>query len=197
MLATVRDFARRLATMPSWPGRAAGSKRQYVLRGATLGLAISLMARLWMRTISEHRVFTVAGTLLIILFFTGMGALAGLVAWWRRNPQRPRTLFVRAAGVAPFLLLGPFTLFFVPSFVGALISGHPGWRKWKRRTGLALVVVFFALTELVLLTANVPGGPGLRVVSGVLYLPLAYALFVSNRLALDPLPPRGASPAAG
>lgn len=194
MFTTIKRLLTRATEMPRWKGSRAATRRNFVLRGAALGLGMSLPARLWMRTISEHHVFSVPGTLLIVLFFTGMGGLAGLVAWWRRNPERPRTLVVRAAGFAPFALLGPFTLLFIPSFLAALVSGHPAWRRWARSAAAIFGVLVFGFTELILLTADVPGSGAVRLASGLLYLPLSYALFISNRLAFDPLP--GRRPAA-
>jgi MFS family permease len=138
-----------------------------------------------MRTISQEHVFTVSGTVLIMLVFSAMGAAAALAAWWRRNPRHPRGVFVRAVGVLPFALLGPFTLLFIPSFLTGLVASHAGWR-WARRVALALGVLFLGLTELVLLTMDDAGSGWVRVASGILYLPLAYAVFVAIRLAFDP-----------
>ncbi|MEO8539481.1 MAG: hypothetical protein ABI577_07045 [bacterium] len=197
MFGRIRSLFARLTTVPKWPGPEANRKRQFVRNGAVLGLLVSLPARFWMRTISEHHVFTIPGTLIIIIVFSGMGALAGLAAWWRRNPQRPRGLFVRAVAFAPFALLGPFTLLFLPSVVAAAVTSHPGWKTWVRRIGIIAGVLAFAFTELILLTMDVAGGPAVRVISGVLYLPLAYVLFVSNRGAFDPLPPRLTAASAG
>ncbi|MGE3572842.1 MAG: hypothetical protein AB7J35_02150 [Dehalococcoidia bacterium] len=167
--------------------------------GAVVGFSLAVPARIWMRTISKDHVFTVPGTMLILIFFSAMGALVGLVSWWRRRPtQRPRSFIVRAAGLAPFALLGPFTLLFIPSFFAALASGHPFRRKRWRRLTIGVAIAFFAFTELILLTMDAPGGGGVRIASGILYLPLAYALFLSNRVALDPLPRQASGhPAAG
>ena len=194
MRTQLRNLANWLSVLPTRLTPISTRRRKVLLIGALIGFSLAVLARFWMRTISKDHVFTVPGTVLILLFFSGMGALVGLVSWWRRRPgQRPRSFIFRAVGLAPFALLGPFTLLFIPSFFAALVSGHPSWRKLWRRLAFAVAIGFFGFTELVLLTMNVPGNGAVRLVSGVLYLPLAYALFLSNRVALDPLPPRPAT----
>ncbi|MGB4863720.1 MAG: hypothetical protein WBO97_14780 [Tepidiformaceae bacterium] len=191
MLSRSRSLASWLATLPARLALTTTVRRRILVAGAISGLSLGVAARVWMRTISDDHVFSVGGTLFIVLFFGGMGALVGLTLWWRRRPERrPRMLIFRAVGVAPFALLGPFMLLFLPGFLVALATGHRSWRtRWRRRAFVA-AVLFFALTELILLTADVPGSGAVRLASGLLYLPLAYALFISNRLALDPLPVR-------
>lgn len=194
------SLLQRLPRPDSRPQEQSGvpeAKRRFVVRGAAIGLSVALPARLWMRTISQHHVFSVGGTLLIIFVFTGMGAMAGVVTWWRRNPAHPRALIVRAVGIAPFALLGPFTLLFIPSLIAAATAGHPDWKRWARRGAIVAGVVFFSLTELILLTSDAPGNAGVRLASGLLYLPLAYASFLTIRLALDPLPAQGRTAISG
>lgn len=191
MLSRVRSLASSLANLPARLALATTVRRRIVFGGAISGLVLGIAARVWMRTISDNHVFSVGGTLFIILFFAGMGALVGLTLWWRRRPERrPRMLIFRAVGVAPFALLGPFMLLFLPSFLVALVAGHRSWRKLWRRIALGFAIVSFAFSELIMLTADVPGSGAVRLASALLYLPLAYALFVSNRVALDPLPAR-------
>lgn len=190
MFGYLKSAAAKLAAMPRWRSSAPATRRRFVLRGAAVGLAVSPVVRLWMRTISQHHVFSVGGTMLIVLVFAGMGALAGLVSWWRRNPRHPRPLFVRAVGIVPFALLGPFTLLFLPSLLAAVTTGPLPPRRWLRRVAVLAGLLLFALTELILLTADVPGNAGVRLASGLLYLPLAYACFITIRLAVDPLPAR-------
>ena len=195
---TIRRLVGRLVDLPARQASTNGARRRYLLSGAVVGLVLGAAARAWMRTISDEHVFTVGGSLFIVAFFAGMGALAGLAAWWRWGASGPRSsLAVRAAAFAPFAFLGPFMLLFVPSLLAALVSGHPAWRTWARRLALAGAGVFFGLTELIILTADVPGNAGVRLASGLLYLPLAYALFFTNRLALDPLPRRERPAPAG
>ncbi len=190
----LRNLVNWLSVLPTRLTPTSTRRRKVLLIGALIGFSLAIPARFWMRTISKDHVLTVPGTVLILLFFSAMGALVGLVSWWRRRPgDRPRSFIFRAVGLAPFALLGPFTLLFIPSFFAALVSGHPSWRKLWRRLATALAVGFFAFTELILLTMDAPGSGGVRVASGILYLPLAYALFLSNRVALDPLPSRQAA----
>ncbi|MGE3075821.1 MAG: hypothetical protein AB7N24_19055 [Dehalococcoidia bacterium] len=189
MRTRIRGLLNWLSVLPTRITPVSTRRRKVLAVGAVIGFCLAVPARIWMRTISKDHVFTVPGTMLILIFFSAMGALVGLVSWWRRRPnQRPRSFIVRAAGLAPFALLGPFILLFIPSFFAALVSGHPSWRKRWRRLTFGIAIAFFAFTELILLTMDVPGSGGVRLASGILYLPLAYALFLSNRVALDPLP---------
>lgn len=75
--------------------------------------------------------------------------------------------------------------------------GIPPGEHGPGEHALAGAGAFFGLTELIILTADVPGNAGVRLASGLLYLPLAYALFFTNRLALDPLPRRERPAPAG
>lgn len=196
MRTRIRTIAAQLADLPARLAATSSVRRKALIIGAAAGFSLAVPTRIWMRTISDNHVFSVGGTLFIMLFFSGMGALVGLTLWWRRQPERrPRQLVFRAVGIAPFALLGPFTLLFIPSFLAALATGHASWRRIWRRSAFGIAVFFFALTELILLTADVHGGGAVRLASGVLYLPLAYALFLSNRAALDPLPQRTGRPA--
>ena len=177
----------RLSALAVPSGRIHLTKRRCLVRGALAGLGAGVVMRLWMRTISDHHVFSVGGTLFIFLFFAGLGAAAALAVWWRSAGESRRPLLIRAVASIPFAAFGPFMVLFLPGALAAMVSGHPAWGQWRKRLLTGSAVATFALIELFLLTADVPGNAGVRIASGLLYLPLAYALFVTNRLAFDPI----------
>jgi len=163
------------------------SRRAYVLAGAVLGLAIGVFARVWMRTISEDPVFTPVGTGLILVVFAGMGACVGLALAWRRLGSPRRMLVQRGVALVPYLLLGPFMLLFLPGFLAALVATHGGWWRLARwpLTGIA------ALGLLFLMVAMFSNG----VASGLMYAVLAFAFYLTNRIAVAPKgPAAGAGP---
>jgi hypothetical protein len=157
------------------------SRRRYVLRGALCGLVVAVFARIWMRTISDDHVFTVPGTTLILLVFSGMGASAGLAFAWRRLGSTRRLFVQRAVALVPYLLLGPFTLLFLPGFTLALVLGHRRWQRFLRRALFGVTAVVLAFVLVIMLSR----GP----LSAVLYVGLAYALFLTNRIAIEPRAP--------
>lgn len=171
---------------PAVVGTLTSIRRRYVWQGALAGLLSGSVARVWMRTLSEDPVFSVVGTTLILLVFAGLGAAAGLALAWRRL-RSPRRMFVqRGVGLAPFLLMGPFMLFFLPSVVAATLFGHRGWRRLLRTSlwvGMGLFTAFIFLA----MVSN--GARGFA--QFALYVPLAYLMFVTNRIALEP---RAATP---
>src|SRR5258706_4680088 len=74
------------------------------------GLALGVIARAWMRLISEDPQFTWNGTIFIIGGFTVFGFTQSLVAVVRRRPRRRWTLtIVRVIGIIGLL----------PLFIGA------------------------------------------------------------------------------
>src|SRR6185369_2091352 len=84
------------------------TRRRYLLAGAAAGGLTAIVARLFMRSISDDPVFTVPGTTLIFLVFGGLGACAALALLWRQlGSPRPR-LVQQLVGFAPLLLMGPF-----------------------------------------------------------------------------------------
>jgi hypothetical protein len=165
---------------PVAPGSARPEKRTYVLRGAAAGLAWGVLGRIWMRTVSQDPQFTVGGTGLIFLVFTGLGALTGLSIYWRRFGTERRMLVVRGAAWAPFLLMGPFMPLFLPGLGLAALRTHVEWGQWRQR--LVKWSSWGLLSLLALIMLGAEQGPGL--LSAALYLLLAWALYFSNRIAL-------------
>jgi hypothetical protein len=160
------------------PGRAAFP---FVRMGAMAGLATGVVARLFMRSISEDHQFTVAGTLLILLTFAGLGAAAGMALRWRRQLSSRRLSVQRGVGLLPLLLMGPFVPLFAPGFLLSLVLAHRGWRRWVRRALVVTACLLGAFLLLVLLSDGVIGPA--RV---VLYAGFAYALFLTNRIVFEP-----------
>lgn len=152
-------------------------RRGPILVGAAAGLACGLLARAWFRALADHPVFSVGGTLFIALAFGGVGALAGLAFALRREGRFGRSWQVRLAGLAPVLLLGPGLPLFTPSV--ALAFALPRRRRWLRRALEGVAGVALLALALVLLGR----GP----LSLLLWLLLSWALFLSARLAFEPL----------
>jgi hypothetical protein len=161
---------------------------RYVQAGAVAGFVLGILARIWMRTISREPVFSVGGTGLILIVFSGLGALVGLSIAWHRFGTSRRSIIVRAARWAPFLLMGPFMILFLPGLGLAFLRARTISAVWRRRLVLCASWGFLGLLALVFLGAR--QGPG--VLASSLYLVLAWALYYSNRVALLPLP--GSSP---
>jgi hypothetical protein len=168
------------------------SRRRFLLTGAALGVLTGAVARLWMRAItSQEPVLSVGGTGLILLVFAGMGALSAWALYLRRTrTRRPRT--IRAIALAPYALLGPFMPLFLPGLLGAALVAHPRWRRTLRWPILTIGGLLFAFVILIFAAGEDMNGPGWARVS--LYLAVAYAVFATNRIALEPFAPRGEAP---
>lgn len=97
-------------------------------RGAVLGLAWGLSARIWMRAISTVPEFSWTGTLMILGFATWLGLGSGLLAAARRGGRKPWWALVGAPGLLLFASPGMVML---PAFLfgGLAFSTHArGWR---------------------------------------------------------------------
>ena len=157
--------------------------RRAVLCGAQLGLLGAIVGRVWMRLISEQQVFSVPGTLFIVIVVSGFGALAGWAFAVRRRPRgRIRRWLFRVLALVPFLGMGPFVVFFLGNLVYAVTSGR-GWRRLVRWPLLGLGALLAGFWTLVFISQN-PDGTGWA--AALLYLAIGYLLFVSLRFALDP-----------
>jgi hypothetical protein len=156
-------------------------KRDYVLKGAAVGLTVGILARIWMRTISQDPQFSVGGTGLIFIVFAGLGALTGLSIAWRQLGTQRRMLVVRGVAWAPYLLMGPFMLLFLPGLGLALLRSHGEWSTRRRRAVKWGAWGLLGFVVLIMLGAE--QGPGL--VAAGLYLVVAWALYFTNRVALS------------
>jgi hypothetical protein len=111
--------------------------------GAIGGAALGVIARAWMRLISDSPEFTIGGTLFIIGGFTFFGLMQSIVVVVRRRPtQRWKLTTVRAAGVVammPLFIAAGAVMF--PTVMGAgLARARTDWNKWLRAL-LALVAL--------------------------------------------------------
>ncbi len=173
---------------PGVPGK--GQRRRYLAWGALVGVGVGAVARVWMRTLTEQEpVFSVGGTLLILLVFSGLGACGGLALAWRRTGSPRRMLVQRGLGLLPTAFMGPFFPFFLPALFGALLSAFPGWGRWRRRGLWALIVLLSGF----LFFVSLGRGP-IGIASYALWMVVSYAFFLSYRIVFEP---RGSSPAAG
>ncbi|MFN0093982.1 MAG: hypothetical protein ACKVVT_04290 [Dehalococcoidia bacterium] len=172
--------------------RQAPTKRVLVLRGALFAAAVALVARLWMRTVSDDHVFSLPGTTFIVLVFAGMGAAAGLAFAWRRYGSHRRRAVQRATALVPFLLMGPFMIIFLPSLGLTVWMALGRRRRWLRRAVIGASVLLAGFLTLAFFSRETVGP-----LSAVLYLALAYVMFLSLRIAFAPLrtPAAAAGPA--
>jgi hypothetical protein len=135
----------RSARLPTMPAMAIG------LLG---GFALGVVARAWMRLISEDPDFTWSGTIFIVGGFTFFGLTQSIVAvarrrttrWWRLTGVRT----IGAVGMLPLFVAAGALMF--PTVAGCgLASARSEWPKAIR--GLCLVVatgpVLFVGTDLI------------------------------------------------
>lgn len=165
---------------PPPPKSYTSARRSYVLRGFLLGALAGALARLWFRTISDDQVFSVGGTLFIILAFGGFGAASGLAYAWRRLGSNRRLLVQRGVGLVPFLFMGPAMPIFGPGFLAAWLAGRHGPGRWRRRALIAVAGLVTAFWLLVLLGRGPVG-----ILSVALFVALAGALFWTNRVVFE------------
>ncbi|WP_322796951.1 hypothetical protein [Tepidiforma sp.] len=168
-----------LAWLDPFAAPAHAARRRYLWFGAISGLAAGITARVWMRTVTEDPRFTIPGTLLVLLVFTGMGTLTGLALWWRHSGSTRRGLVQRGAAGLPFLLLGPFMLFFLPSLLVPISRLRTGWPRLLRWAAAGLGAGTGALFALAILNHHGPA-------AAVLYLALLVGFAIPNRLLVAP-----------
>lgn len=109
-----------------------------VIAGAAAGLAWGIVARLWMRFISDHPEFSWSGTAFIVGAATIFGTAMG-VAWLRR--ARGGRGWWRMLGLTVLLLgMGAGSAMIPTVFVGAVALGRP-WRRWITAVLLAIALV--------------------------------------------------------
>ncbi len=109
-----------------------------VVAGAAAGLAWGIVARLWMRFISDHPEFSWSGTAFIVGAATIFGTAMG-VAWLRR--ARGGRGWWRLLGLTVLLLgMGAGSIMIPTVLVGAVALGRP-WRRWITAVLLAIALV--------------------------------------------------------
>lgn len=176
------DVIQRLARAT---GSEPGGRRRAVLVGAQLGLLWAVIGRVWMRLISEEQVFSVGGTIFILLVVTGFGAAAGYAFHARRSTaaSRAKRWWHRLLAYVPFLGMGPFVIFFLGHFAYAWRMSRPQAGRFARILLGAAAIIVPAFWTLVFVSQE-PSGAGWA--SAILYLTLGYLLYVSLRFALEP-----------
>ena len=97
-----------------------------VLAGAATGLAWGIVARLWMRFISDQPEFSWSGTGFVVGASTIVGATLGL-AWLRRT--RGGRGWWRLCGLAVLLLGAGAGLIMIPTVVVAAVALGRPWRR--------------------------------------------------------------------
>jgi len=175
------DVIQRVASTVSEPG----GRRRAILVGAQLGLLWAVIGRVWMRLISEERVFSVPGTIFILAVVSGFGAAAGYAFVARRSStsSRLKRWWHRLLAYVPFLGMGPFAIFFLGHFAFAWRTSRPRSRRVVRFLLGAVAIVIPAFWTLVFVSQQ-PDGLGWA--SAILYLALGYLIYVSLRFALEP-----------
>lgn len=168
-----------IAWLDPFTAPGAASRRTYLRTGAVAGFTAGILARTWMRTVTEDPRFTIPGTLLVLLVFTGMGTITGLALWWRHSGSTRRSLVQRGTAGLPFLLLGPFMLFFLPSLLVPISRLRTGWPRLLRWAVLGLGAGTGILFSLAILNHHGPA-------AALLYLVLLAGFTVPNRLLVAP-----------
>ena len=163
--------------------------RNAVLTGAGIAFVSALVLRLWMRLVTTQQpVFSVGGTVFIVLVVTGFGAAAGYAFAVRHRTRRTfRKPIERSMGFVPILGMGPFMIFFLGAAIFAWLSSRPHMRRWLRRVLTAIGVLVTLFWTLIFLTGGDDNEPSL--VRALFYLAIGYVLFVSLRFALTPTTP--------
>ena len=99
------------------------------------GFALGVIARAWMRLISEDPEFSWGGTIFIVLVFTIFGLSQSIVAVVRRRARRRWTLTIaRVGGVVGFMPLfgGPGSILMPTVVGGGLALWRTDWRRVPR-----------------------------------------------------------------
>jgi len=142
------------------------------------GLALGVIARAWMRLISEDPAFTWSGTLFIVLGFTYFGFTQSIVAAARRrSTRRSRLTVLRVIGVAGMLPLfvAAGAVMFPTVIGGGLALARVDWRRFTRAVCVvvALAPVAFVGNDLV-----DSFGWSLRTLAGFIAMLAVYATII-------------------
>ncbi len=137
------DVAERLGTAVSTPRRLVHPALT-LAAGLFGGLALGIIARAWMRLISDDPQFTWGGTIFIVGGFTVFGLTQSMVAVARRGPRRRWTLtIVRVVGTVGMLPLfvGAGALMLPTVVAGGLAKARVEWNKIARWISVAVATV--------------------------------------------------------
>ena len=137
-----------LAHKPNWPIQDTANKpaRSILTLAAGLfgGLSLGILARLWMRLISDDPEFTWGGTIFIVGGFTVFGFTQSVVAVARRRPRRRWALtIVRVIGTIGMLPLfvGAGSLMLPAVVAGGLAKARVEWNKTARSIALVVAAI--------------------------------------------------------
>ena len=160
---------------------------QTMVVGLFGGLVLGVLARAWMRFISEDPEFTWNGTLFIVGGFAVFGLTQSLVAVARGRVARRRTLTVVRAigGIATLPLFVAAGAVMFPTVLGAgLAIARTEWRRSTR-----VVCALIALGPVLFVGNDLRGSFGwsLRTVGGFVAMLAVYAVvFWATRVTLVP-----------
>ena len=159
------------------------SSWQIVLIGPFAGAALGVVARWWMRLISDDPEFSWSGTIFIVLAFTVMGAAHGL-AWASRRAGARRRWTTVARIVAAVLTLPIFTgagAIMLPTVFGASVArSRTDWPRVVRVLFVALAIPM----PLVIGAELVGNGVTPRSVFGAVLMVATYSVIVRSMDAI-------------
>jgi hypothetical protein len=121
--------------------------------GFLLGLGLGVLARLWMRLITDDPEFSWSGTLFIVLAFGVFGSAQGLSWAARRSGWRRRGVSVARIGAVVLTLpifTGAGSIMLPTVLTAALACWRTDWPRFVRAIAgvLALPVAAFVITEI-------------------------------------------------
>jgi hypothetical protein len=139
---------------PAAPATRARPAVAVLALGLLTGFVLGVLARAWMRFISDDPEFTWSGTLFIVLGFTFFATVQAIVAVVRRRtlPSAGRAASRSFGAIGMLPLFGAAGMMMLPTVVaGGAARWHPGWRLWARLplTVVALLPVGLVVTGLV------------------------------------------------
>lgn len=147
------------------------------------GAALGVVARCWMRLITDDPEFSWSGTIFIVLAFTIAGAGHG-VAWATRRAGLPRRWTTTARVTAGVLTLPIFTgagAMMLPTVFGASVAGARS--DWPR--AFRLVAALAAIPVPIVIAADlVDNGITPGVLVGVVLMVATYTLIVRSSYAI-------------
>jgi len=149
-----------------------------LVAGLVGGVGLGVVARAWMRFISEDPEFTWAGTLGIIAGFAFFGITQSAVAMARRTTMRRRNLTaIRLVGVIGMLpLFGAAGAVMAPTVIGAgLAASRTDWPEPTR-----ISCAFVSLVPVGFVASDLSGSFGwsLRTMAGIIAMIAIYATIV-------------------
>jgi hypothetical protein len=178
------------ATLAPDPAVALPARRWLALPvGLVLGLALGVLARLWMRLIADDPAFSWAGTMFIVAAFGLFGAGQGASWAARRSGWRRRAVSVTRVGAAVLslpLFTGAGAIMLPTVLAASLACWRTDWPRWTRVLAgvLALPVVLVVVNGI----AD-EFGWGVQTFAGVVtFLAIYTVVVVALRPTVAPLP---------